>query len=41
MSTFLNIAKSWLTDTFDTATKSEIENLIQNDQEELKDRFYM
>ncbi len=40
MSTFLHTAKSWLTDTFDTATKSEIENLIQNDQEELKDRFY-
>jgi len=40
MSTFLNTAKSWLSDTFDTTTKSEIENLIQNDQEELKDRFY-
>ncbi len=40
MSTFLLTAKSWLTDTFDTSTKSEIENLIQNDQEELKDRFY-
>ncbi|MDT0607176.1 phospho-sugar mutase [Croceitalea rosinachiae] len=33
-------AKSWLTDFFDTATKKEIENLIQTDTEELKERFY-
>jgi len=41
METILTTAKSWLTDFFDTDTKKEIENLIQqNKTEELKDRFY-
>ncbi len=33
-------AKSWLTDFFDPAVKQEIQHLIKNDPEELKDRFY-
>ncbi|MFK7814367.1 MAG: phospho-sugar mutase [Maribacter sp.] len=33
-------AKSWLTDFFDTNTKKEIEHLMLNDTEELKERFY-
>ncbi len=41
METILTTAKTWLTDFFDTHTKKEIENLIQqNNTEELKDRFY-
>ncbi len=40
MDTILNTAKSWLTDFFDTATKNEVETLIANNTEELKDRFY-
>ena len=40
MDSILNTAKSWLTDFFDTDTKKEIENLIQTNTEELKDRFY-
>lgn len=33
-------AESWLTDFFDADTKTEIQNLIHNDPEELKERFY-
>lgn len=33
-------AQTWLTDFFDTDTKQEIQNLIENDPEELKERFY-
>ena len=33
-------AESWLTDFFDADTKAEIQNLIHNDPEELKERFY-
>lgn len=40
MDSILNTAKSWLTDFFDADTKKEIENLIQTNTEELKDRFY-
>ncbi len=40
MDTILNTAKSWLTDFFDTDTKNEVEALINNNTEELKDRFY-
>lgn len=36
----MNTAKSWLTDFFDPAVKKEIQDLIANDTEELKDRFY-
>lgn len=40
MDAILNTAKSWLTDFFDPAVKKEIQDLIANDTEELKDRFY-
>ncbi|MGY8916425.1 MAG: phospho-sugar mutase, partial [Flavobacteriales bacterium] len=40
MDAILNTAKSWLTDFFDANTKKEVENLIQTNTEELKDRFY-
>jgi phosphoglucomutase len=40
MDKILDTAKSWLTDFFDPAVKKEIEHLIKNDKEELKDRFY-
>ena len=40
MDNFLDSAKSWLTDFFDAGVKKEIEHLIENDQDELKDRFY-
>ncbi|MDC6384813.1 phospho-sugar mutase [Flagellimonas taeanensis] len=33
-------AQSWLIDFFDEKTKKEIRHLIENDPEELKDRFY-
>ncbi|WP_222984487.1 phospho-sugar mutase [Flagellimonas meishanensis] len=33
-------AKSWLTDFFDEDTKVEIQNLLKNNREELKERFY-
>lgn len=33
-------AKSWLTDFFDSKTRAEIQDLMQNDPEELKERFY-
>ncbi|WP_228235666.1 phospho-sugar mutase [Allomuricauda sp. M10] len=33
-------AQSWLTDFFDADTKKEIQHLMKNDPEELKERFY-
>ncbi len=33
-------AQSWLTDFFDEDTKKEIKHLMENDPEELKERFY-
>jgi phosphoglucomutase len=40
MDSIMVTAQSWLTDFFDDRTKSEILNLIKNDPEELKERFY-
>lgn len=40
MDDILNSAKSWLTDFFDPAIKKEVQHLIENDTDELKDRFY-
>ncbi len=40
MEEILANAKSWLTDFFDPAVKKEIQHLIENDEDELKDRFY-
>lgn len=40
MDPILTTANSWLTDFFDDATKKEIQGLIANDPEELKERFY-
>ncbi|MCK0156941.1 phospho-sugar mutase [Cellulophaga sp. F20128] len=40
MSSIIQAAQTWLTDTFDSETKTKVENLIKNDQEELKDSFY-
>ncbi|NER10958.1 Phosphomannomutase [Muriicola jejuensis] len=40
MNDILSTAKTWLTDFFDPAVKKEIQHLIENDPEELKDRFY-
>ncbi|WP_339627561.1 phospho-sugar mutase [uncultured Maribacter sp.] len=40
MDNILDTAKSWLTDFFDPTVKKEVEYLIANDKEELKDRFY-
>ncbi|RYC53009.1 phospho-sugar mutase [Flagellimonas olearia] len=40
MDAITSTAHSWLTDFFDERTKKEIQNLIQNDPEELKERFY-
>ena len=40
MDSILHTAKSWLTDFFDDEVKTEIQNLISNEPEELKDRFY-
>lgn len=40
MDNILETAKSWLTDFFDPKVKEEIQYLIDNDTEELKDRFY-
>ncbi|PRX54362.1 phospho-sugar mutase [Flagellimonas meridianipacifica] len=33
-------AESWMTDFFDLETKEEVKNLIENNPEELKERFY-
>ena len=40
MDAFLTSAKSWLSDFFDSQVQQEIQNLIDHDQEELKERFY-
>jgi len=40
MTDFVIKAKQWLTPTFDAETQSEIQNLIDNNQAELADRFY-
>lgn len=40
MDAILNTAKSWLTDFFDPEVKKEVQQLIENDTDELKDRFY-
>lgn len=40
MEDIITTAKGWLTDFFDTDVKSEVQGLIDNDTEELKDRFY-
>ncbi|MEO9893131.1 phospho-sugar mutase [Aurantibacter sp.] len=40
MEDFIITAKSWLTDIFDTDVKAEVQNLIDNDTDELKDRFH-
>ena len=40
MSTILEKAKLWLTDTFDSETQQEIKHLIDTDQDQLNDRFY-
>ncbi|CAM3479480.1 phospho-sugar mutase [Zobellia roscoffensis] len=40
MDAILNTAKTWLTDFFDPEVKKEVQHLIDNDTEELKDRFY-
>ena len=36
----LDKAQLWLNETFDATTQEEIRDLIANNQEELKDRFY-
>ena len=40
MDSITDTAKTWLTDFFDEDTKKEIKNLMENDLEELKERFY-
>ncbi|MFK7812773.1 MAG: phospho-sugar mutase [Maribacter sp.] len=40
MKQILETAKGWLTDFFDLDIKNEVQNLIDTDTEELKDRFY-
>ncbi len=40
MDSILETAKSWLTDFFDDDVKKEVQNLIDANTEELKDRFY-
>ncbi|MEP3209598.1 MAG: phospho-sugar mutase [Maribacter sp.] len=40
MEAILETAKSWLTDFFDDDVRQEVQNLIDTDTEELKDRFY-
>ncbi len=40
MDNIINTAKTWLTDFFDPAVKKEVQHLIDNDNDELKDRFY-
>ncbi len=40
MDNVINTAKTWLTDFFDPAVKKEVQHLIDNDNDELKDRFY-
>ena len=40
MDEILITAQSWLNDFFDPAVRSEVQELIDNDKDELKDRFY-
>ncbi|MEM8999262.1 MAG: phospho-sugar mutase [Bacteroidota bacterium] len=40
MDTVTKTAQSWLTDFFDASVKKEIQELMDNDPEELKERFY-
>ncbi|TMM53700.1 phospho-sugar mutase [Maribacter algarum] len=40
MNAILRTAHSWLTDFFDENIRKEVQNLIDTDPEELKDRFY-
>jgi len=40
MSTILSSAKRWLNSSFDAQTQKEVQHLIQNDPETLKDSFY-
>jgi phosphoglucomutase len=40
MESIIDTAKSWLTEFFDPGVKKEILHLIENDTEELKERFY-
>jgi len=40
MEQILERANSWLSDFFDPEVRNEVEHLISNDKEELKDRFY-
>ncbi|QWX85519.1 phospho-sugar mutase [Cellulophaga sp. HaHaR_3_176] len=40
MDNILNTAKTWLTDFFDKDVREEVQDLIDNNTEELKDRFY-
>ncbi len=40
MNAFLDNAKGWLTDFFDADVRQEVQHLMDNDTEELKDRFY-
>ncbi|MGB5430033.1 phospho-sugar mutase [Eudoraea sp.] len=40
MDDILSNAKAWQTDFFDPSVRKEIQNLIANDPEDLKDRFY-
>ena len=37
---YLDIAKSWLSESFDEATRAEVAELIKGDPKELEDRFY-
>ncbi|WP_373073189.1 phospho-sugar mutase [Zeaxanthinibacter enoshimensis] len=40
MNSVIDTAKTWLTDFFDPQVKKEIQDLIEKDHEELKERFY-
>ncbi len=40
MDTILKTAESWLATTFDEETRKEVEQLLNNNKEELKDRFF-
>lgn len=40
MNDILDKAKQWLTSTFDAETQSEVKNLINNNPDDLADRFY-
>ena len=40
MDAILETAKGWLTDFFDAEVRNEVQNLIDTNTEELKDRFY-